>query len=126
MGYALLWLETVIGELLLLATLVALIGRIKWPRLQTWLLLALVIVALAAYAALVLFVEWAEVKLLAPNGWGNPAWLLAILLATGAVLIAFFGSRMTGPDRATPAAARWPLNTCATTPTSSCAACRPA
>ena len=108
MGYSLLWLEVLVGELLLWATLVALIGRIKWPRLRTWLLVALVIVGLAAYAAMILIVEWAEIKRLAPDGWGNPAWLLAILLATGAVSIAFFGSWRTGPDRATPAAARWP------------------
>lgn len=108
MGYALLWLETAIGELLLLTTLVALIGRIKRPRLRTWLLAALVVVALTAYAAMVLIVEWAKIKRLAPDGWGNPVWLLAILLATGVVLIAVFGSRPTGSDRGTPAASRWP------------------
>ena len=108
MGYSLLWLEVLVGELLLWATLVALIGRIKRPRLRTWLLAALVIVGLVAYAAMIFFVEWAEIKRFAPDGWGTPAWLLAILLAAGGVSIAIIGSRRTGPDRATPAAARWP------------------
>ncbi|NQT12655.1 MAG: hypothetical protein HQ582_07900 [Planctomycetes bacterium] len=108
MGYALLWLETVVGELLLLTTLVALVGRIKWPRLRMWLFVALVIVALASYAALFLVVGWAESKRLAADGWGNPARLLAILCAAGALLITFLGSRGTGPDRRTSAASRWP------------------
>ncbi len=66
MGYALLWLETAIGELLLFTTLVALIGRSKRPRLRTWLLAAVVGVARTAYAALGLIVEWARIQRVAP------------------------------------------------------------
>ena len=71
MGYALLWLEVLAGELLLLATLVACIARIRWQWLRRPLLVFLVVVSLMVYAVLVVLVRALEAKRLASDGWAT-------------------------------------------------------
>ena len=109
MGYALLWLEVLAGELLLLATLVACICRIRWRWLRTALLVSLVVVAVAAYVAVLFVVECFEKLRVAPAGWGDPVWPLMIILAVAAVVIALVGGRLAKQEPGVPAAATWPL-----------------
>ena len=115
MGYALLWLEALAGELLLLATLVAVIARIRWPWLRRSLLLVLVIVAEAAYAGLLIIIACIKAKLWAPDDWGQPVWPLVILCGAGAVVIPLLGVRRVKGEPEVPAAARWPWGKLAVT-----------
>ena len=83
MGYALLWLEALAGELLLWATVVACLARIKRRPLRNVLALVLVVVALGAYAGLLCGVGCLEALRVAPEGWAHPFGVLIGLCAVG-------------------------------------------
>jgi len=109
MGYALLWLEVLAGEMLLLATLVACICRIRWRWLRTALLLSLVVVAVAAYVAVLFVVGMLKGLRVVPATWGGPVWPLMIILGVAAVVIALVGGRRAKQEPGVPRAATWPL-----------------
>lgn len=109
MGYALLWLATLGAELLLFATLVACIARIKLPLLRTSVLVLLIVTVAAAYGGMLFFVEWLEHERWAHHDWRQPWWALAILFSLGATLILFSGWRRTGAEPGVSRAATWPL-----------------
>jgi hypothetical protein len=108
MGYALLWLEALAGELLLWATLVACLARIKRRSLRCVLVLVLVVAALGAYAVSLCVVGYFETNLLAPQGWAHPFRFLVGLCAVGAIVIPLAGMRRGKRDPERPAAATWP------------------
>ncbi|HUT94729.1 MAG TPA: hypothetical protein VMY37_35055 [Thermoguttaceae bacterium] len=109
MGYALLWLEVLAGELLLLATLVACIGRIRWRWLRTGLLVSLVVVAVATYVAVLFVIGMLKGLRVVAATWGGPVWPLMIILGVAAVGIALMGGRRTKQEPGVPGAATWPL-----------------
>ena len=108
MGYALLWLEALAGELLLWVTLVACLARIKRRFLRNVLVLGLVLVALAAYAGLLCVGGYFEAHRMAPEGWARPFQVLIGLCAVGAIVILLVGMRGRKLDPQRPAAATWP------------------
>ena len=63
MGYVLLWIENLTGALLLTATLLACLGRLRWYRLSRPLSVVAFLLLLAIYAVTIAWLEHLRSKL---------------------------------------------------------------
>lgn len=108
MGYALLWMVALGGELLLLATLMACIGRLRWPRIRVALSVLVALTSLSACLALIGVVEWAKSERFVSVDFGRPMWFLTLFYAIGASWMLFRGLRPSRQRPETPGAATWP------------------
>ena len=90
MGYVLLWLENLAVTLLLLATLVACLGRWQRPRLRVALPIIAALVILAAYAGLTGLVGYLKFGTGLASFWFYPVVALtaSYLVGAGWILIA--------------------------------------
>ena len=115
MGYALLWIVTAVGELVLVATLLACIAHVRRSWLRISLSVLVVLVALGSYLALNYATVWVRKALWASDEWGAPGRLLALVCSVGAIWILYRALRRVGEEPRVPAASRWPRGKLAAT-----------
>jgi hypothetical protein len=111
MGYVLLWFENLAVALLLLATVVACLGRWRraWPRVVSWassVMIALVI--LAPSAGLTGLAGYLKFALGLPSFWFYPLVALTTSILVGAVWILIAGLQRDNEGLTGPRAAAWP------------------
>jgi len=107
MGYALLWLETLGASLLLVATLLACIGRLRWRWLRRTLGVAVALVPLVALTGLTVLAGLMQFAWRINDRWFYPLLCLTILYALGAAALFLRGLRRESEGVAV-AAATWP------------------
>jgi hypothetical protein len=108
MGYVLLWVEHLAVALLLVATLVACIGRLQQPWRRVVLSLLVALPPLAVYAITVLGLGYLRFRETILVGLFYPLALLTACYAIGVVWILLVGLRRRCDDPPTTVAAAWP------------------
>lgn len=108
MGYALLWTIALACGLLLLATLMACIGRLKRTRVRVALSVLAALVPALGCIALIGVIEWAKAEPVALNEFERPMWILTLFYGVGAIWILFCGLRPSRQRPEVPGAAAWP------------------
>lgn len=108
MGYALLWVIALVGELVLLATLMACIGRLERRGLRTVLSVLVALASFSACLGLLCVIEMAKAERIVAHTWGRPIWFLTLFYAIGASWILFRGLRAGPQQPDLPRAATWP------------------
>lgn len=107
MGYVLLWIECLAGSLLLVALLLAMIGRLRRRWWRGFLAIATAAVPLTVFAGLTCLAWFAQYSWRITDRWFWPLLMLTLCCLVGTVVLWCRGLRQ-AVEPATAAAAGWP------------------